>query len=225
MNFVEDHSYRINLVQCRPLQVQGEASVNFEEFSVPEADRLIEARGAVIGQSRLIHVDRLIYIVPALYSKLPQQERYEVARLLGEINRASSPEAILFMIGPGRWGTSSPSLGIPVSFSDINRVSVLCEIVAMHENLVPDVSLGTHFLNELVEMDMLYLALFPSQGSNYLNEPFFAEAPNSLTEILPHAQRWENTLRVIDACHLEGHRTIKLFANAQEQKVICHLEV
>ncbi len=224
LNFVEDQSYRINLVQCRPLQVQGDATIDAEEVSVPEADRLIEARGAVIGQSRLIQVDRLIYIVPALYSKLPQQDRYEVARLLGEINRASAAEESIFMIGPGRWGTSSPSLGIPVSFSDINRVSVLCEIVAMHETLVPDVSLGTHFLNELVEMNMLYLALFPSRGNNYLNDSFFADAPNSLTEILPHAHQWENVLRVIDACRLEGCRTIKLFANAQEQKVICYLE-
>ena len=70
----------------------------------------------------------------------------------------------IMLLGPGRWGTSSPSLGIPVSFVDINRVSVLCEIVAMREDLVPDVSLGTHFLSELVEMDMLYLALFPKQG-------------------------------------------------------------
>lgn len=224
MNFMEDMTYRINLVQCRPLQVQGDETVNLEEVHVPEVDRIIEARGAVVGQSRLIHIDRLVYIVPAHYGKLPQQDRYEIARLLGEINRASGSENAILMMGPGRWGTSSPSLGIPVSFSDINRVSVLCEIVAMHENLVPDVSLGTHFLNELVEMDMLYLALFPSQGSNYLNEAFFAEAPNCLTEILPHAQKWEQAVRVIDARRLDGQAAIKLYANAQEQKVICYLE-
>ena len=37
--------------------------------------------------------------------------------------------------------------------SEISRAAVVCEIVAMRENLVPDVSLGTHFFNELVEMN------------------------------------------------------------------------
>ena len=54
-----------------------------------------------------------------------------------------------------------PMLGVPVSFSEIDTVAVLCEIVAMRENLVPDVSLGTHFFNDLVEMDMLYFAVDP----------------------------------------------------------------
>ena len=46
---------------------------------------------------------------------------------------------------------------------------MLCEIVAMREDLVPDVSLGTHFFNDLVEMDMLYLALFPGRKDNSWN--------------------------------------------------------
>ena len=59
-----------------------------------------------------------------------------------------------------RWACPSPS---PRS----TRVSVLCEIVAMREDLVPDVSLGTHFFNDLVEMDILYLALFPGRRNNH----------------------------------------------------------
>jgi hypothetical protein len=50
------------------------------------------------------------------------------------------------LLGPGRWGTASPDLGVPVQFAEINHVSVLCEIVTMRENLIPDVSLGTHFV-------------------------------------------------------------------------------
>jgi hypothetical protein len=42
----------------------------------------------------------------------------------------------------------------------------------MHAGLVPDVSLGTHFFNDLVEMDMLYFAVFPGRGQNCLSEGF-----------------------------------------------------
>ena len=51
----------------------------------------------------------------------------------------------------------------------------------MREDLVPDVSLGTHFFNDLVEWDMLYLALFPGKKGNDWNREFFENAPNRLS--------------------------------------------
>jgi len=224
MNFVDEKNYRINLVQCRPLQVQGVGAVKLPEIKVPESSRIIEARGAVVGQSRLIPIDRLIYVVPALYGKLPQQERYAVSRLIGEINRTASADSTVMLLGPGRWGTSSPELGVPVSFNDINRVNVLCEIVAMHEHLVPDVSLGTHFLNELVENNMLYLALFPKQGNNFLNEEFFLKGRNRLLDLVPSAEKWADAVHVIEAKDLPDGNTVNLWANAVDQKVVCYLK-
>jgi hypothetical protein len=114
-------------------------------------------------------------------------------------------------------------LGIPVSFAEINRVSVLCEIVAMREDLVPDVSLGTHFLSELVEMDMLYLALFPQQGENFIRTEFFEESPNLLLDLVPSAEKWQSCVRVIDPRDAAENGTlVKLSANAVEQKVTCY---
>jgi hypothetical protein len=224
MNFVDEKNYRINLVQCRPLQVQGVGAIKLPEIKVPESSRIIEARGAVVGQSRLIPVDRLIYVVPALYGKLPLQERYAISRLIGEINRTATPDSTVMLLGPGRWGTSSPELGVPVSFNDINRINVLCEIVAMHEHLVPDVSLGTHFLNELVENNMLYLALFPKQGNNFLNEEFFLKGLNRLLDLVPAATKWADAVHVIEASDLPVGHTVNLWANAVSQKVVCYLK-
>lgn len=223
-NFMEDGNYRINLLQCRPLQVHGSEAIELPEVDVAEGDRIVEAHGAVVGQSRVGKIDRFIYVVPERYGQLPVNTRYEIARLIGDINRADkeAPTKNIMIIGPGRWGTSSPSLGIPVSFSDINRVSILCEIVAMHDNLVPDVSLGTHFLNELVEMNMLYLALFPNKGENYINTAFFEESPNRLLDLVPSAGKWEDTVRVIDTADVAQSTGIRIIADALHQKVSCH---
>ena len=167
LNFVDDRSYKIHIVQCRPLPVQGREASRPSAASVAKADTIIEAHGAVIGHSRHIRIDRFVYVAPSAYRRLALQDRYEVARLIGRINQTAEPSGTggTMLLGPGRWGTSDPFLGIPVAFAEINRAAVLCEIVAMHEHLVPDVSLGTHFLNELVETDMLYLALFPQRGT------------------------------------------------------------
>jgi len=227
VNFFADGEYKINLLQCRTLQVKGNEAAVLPRVKIDEEQRIIEARGAVIGQSRLIDVDLFIYVVPEIYGHLPIQERHEVARLIGEVNHATAKReaGTIMLLGPGRWGTSSPSLGIPVSFADINRVSVLCEIVAMREDLVPDVSLGTHFLSELVEMDMLYLALFPEQGENYIRGEFFEESPSLLLDLVPSAEKWCDGVKVIDPRNAVGNGgPAKLSADAVEQKVVCYFE-
>ena len=228
VNFLTDDQFKINLLQCRPLQVQGTETVHLPEIQVAEPDRIIEARGAVIGQSRVIELNRLVYIVPELYAKLPLRERYEVARVIGRINSRTDESTIPFsvaLIGPGRWGTRSPELGIPVTFAEINRVTVLCEMVMMHEHLIPDVSLGTHFLNELVEMNMLYLALFPQRERNFLNQDFFLHAPNRLISMVEGIEpRWADIIKVVNTTDVASpDRTIAISADAREQKVLAFL--
>ena len=218
--FVEDR-YSINLLQCRPLPVRGVELARLPKPSIAAEDRVIEAHGAVIGHSRLVPVERFIYIVPSEYGQLSDSERYQVASLIGRVNAAHDGigKGAVVLIGPGRWGTSTASLGVPVSFTDINRVSVLCEIVVMHEYLIPDASLGTHFLNELVEMDMLYMALYPGEERNYLDTGFFEQTPSRLLELVPQADKWQGIVRVVDPPAAEP---VVLAANALEQEVLCY---
>lgn len=225
-NFLNEQQYKVNLVQCRPLQVQGLDSVALPAVNVREADSIVEARGAIIGPSRILRADRFIYVVPAVYGQLPLPQRFEVARLLGRINHAMPRnQETIVLLGPGRWGTASPDLGVPVRFAEINRVSVLCEIVTMRENLIPDVSLGTHFLNELVEMNILYMALFPHQHRNCLNESFFLDSPNQLLDFVPDAARWADVVRVINTDQVvASDRLVLLLADAGVQEARIFLE-
>jgi hypothetical protein len=223
--FAKDH-YKINLLQCRPLQVALGAEISALPTKIPQNDLILEASGAVIGQSRMCEIDRIVYVTPSQYAELPISDRYSLARLIGKVLMLdnSKPRMQIMLIGPGRWGTKSPSLGVPVSFTEIDRVTVLCEIVAMREDLIPDVSLGTHFFNDLVEMDILYLALFPGRRNNQYNRRFFEETPNRLTELISNAARWSEMLRVIDIPQTIGdHRVFKLHADTAEQKVVCYL--
>jgi hypothetical protein len=84
----------------------------------------------------------------------------------------------------------------------------------MNDNLVPDVSLGTHFLNELIEADMLYFALFPDRAGNRLDERRILEWPNRLCELLPEAWKFAETVRVVDL-----PADVALYADAERQTV------
>jgi hypothetical protein len=224
-NFSDQQNYRINLLQCRPFQVKG----NLLSVETPQAiaqDRiLLETKGPVIGSNLATTIDRMIYIVPEEYSKLSIADRYAVARLVGRLTHLPVPgkAPTIMLIGPGRWATSSPEMGVPVSFAEINTVSVLCEAATMHEHLVPEVSLGTHFFNDLVEMDMLYFALYPQRYDNIFKSEFFHKSENKLEQLLPDATALKAVVRVIDAQEKDGF-SICLNADVTKQSAVCYLK-
>ncbi len=225
-NFTEDSEYHLNVVQCRPIQMQGEGPATDLPVGVPDEDLLFRVAGPVIGRSRAGDIDRIIYVSPEAYSALPLKERYAIARLVGQITHTQAPDASrqLLLIGPGRWGTTMPHLGVPVSFSEIAGSSVLCEIVAMREGLTPDVSLGTHFFSELVEANMLYVALFPSHVGNFVNDSLFTTLHNNLAEMLPKAAPYAHVLKVLDQATLENGGRFKIFSDTLKQQAICYID-
>lgn len=174
--------YRINVVQCRPLQVYGNER---DSVVLPEApaEETVLTCGTVIGHSRRLAVARVILVRPAAFAALSEQERYGLATAIRGITTSrigSSSLGATVLIGPGRWGTSTPALGVPVQVADIGRASVLVELDRIHDSLITDLSLGTHFFNEMVEEDLLYLACREGQSSDHFTQEMVEKLPNVL---------------------------------------------
>jgi hypothetical protein len=227
-NFTPDGRFRINLVQCRPFQVKvgsGASRVKPPE-QIDPADLLLESHGPIVGHSLATAIDRLIYVVPTVYSQLGMSQRYSVARTIGRLTHLDSPDGpkTTMLVGPGRWGTSMPSLGVPVSFAEINTVSVICELALMHAGLIPDVSLGTHFFNDLVEMDMLYLAVVPGRDGQLFNEPLILQQPNLLPKLVPSAAGLAAGLWVVDFHAPDAGDSLQLNVDSMRQRAVCYRE-
>jgi pyruvate, water dikinase len=213
----QDGSIIINLVQCRPFQIEVESESTKIAISPTDVRTpILEARGAILGRSRTVPLDRIIYVSPAAYSELPEQQRYQVADLIGTLTKLMGVEnqENTMLIGPGRWGTSMPSLGVPISPTAIESVKAVCEMDIMHEGLVPDLSLGTHFFHELVEMDTLYIGYFNSRQGNTLNTEFINGARNELESLLPNQATWAPVVKIIEAT---TDKPIYLISNLIEQ--------
>ncbi len=159
---------RINLVQCRPLATIGEAN----PVAIPERPDprhlLLATEGHFMGGNINLPIHRIIRVSAEAYSQLTLSEKHQLGDLVGRLSRQTPDHFNLMLIGPGRWGTSSPELGVPVGFSDISRASVLVEVADMGNGMVPDLSFGSHFFQDLVETGVAYVALFPGQrGSRW----------------------------------------------------------
>jgi len=57
---------------------------------------------------------------------------------------------------------------------------------------------GTHFFQDLVEAQIIYLPVFPDDAATEFQREFFETAPNILLELFPHAREHESVLRLID---------------------------
>lgn len=157
-----------NLVQCRPLATIGNTTPPPAPVNIPRHRIVFQTRGHFMGGNINLAVQHVIRVDAAVYSKLTVSQRYEVARLIGEAVRNTRETTML--IGPGRWGTSSPELGVPVRFADIAGVAALVEVAEMQGQMVPDLSYGSHFFQDLVESGIAYVALFP-KGRNCVYQP------------------------------------------------------
>ena len=71
---------------------------------------------------------------------------------------------------PGRVGTSSPELGVPVSFAQISGFSGICEVSDSRGGYMPELSFGSHMFQDLVEAGIFYCALWGDRRTISYNE-------------------------------------------------------
>jgi hypothetical protein len=221
LNFKRDGKFQINLLQCRPLQTKGLGHKVSIPKSIPKERTIFRSQSNFLGGNILQSIDRIIYVDPGAYCSLAtQSERYDIARLIGVLNRqiASRDRMSVMLLGPGRWGTTTPSLGVPVSFAEINNISVLGEMAFSTGNVSPEISFGTHFFQDLVETGIFYLALFPDGSDVYIDQKFLGSIPKALKNFVPQYSRYDDVVRILDV----DRNRIRIAADIVSQRMICY---
>ncbi len=179
-NFDEEGNYRVNLLQCRPLQTRGIGAAGV----MPKVQQLyFRTEGNFMGGNVCLPVRYAVMVRVEPYLALPEQRKYQVARKLGELNSLLRDEHTI-LLGPGRWGTTTPSLGVPVHFMEINRFDCIAELAYSSHGLRPELSYGSHFFQDLVEAGTFYVALYPGEEGCVLDEALFEECENVYSKLV-----------------------------------------
>jgi putative uncharacterized protein (fragment) len=74
------------------------------------------------------------------------------------------------LIGPGRWGSSDPALGIPVKWADISAARLIVEAAVKGYRVEP--SQGTHFFQNLTSFGVGYFTVDPEGGQGYIDNEY-----------------------------------------------------
>ena len=198
VNVTADRAFQINLLQCRPLQTKGLGRKPRIPPDLKEADVLVRSRGSFLGGNISQPISRIIYVEPRAYSLLGESAKHDIPRVIGEWNaRIGDREKMpVLLLGPGRWGTSTASLGVPVSFAEINNIAVLGEESFASADAVPELSFGTHFFQDLVESSIFYFALYPERKDILFNRRLLRSFPNLFRQVAGRHGRYAGVVRV-----------------------------
>jgi len=124
------------------------------------------------------------------------------------------------LFGPGRWGSNNIDLGVKVGYDDINNTLVLGEIAFEKNGSIPEVSYGTHFFNDLVEANIIPVAIYPEQKGTCIDERFLLEAPNLLPKMVPDLGAYAHVVRLIHMPGTTDGCLLHIYQDARNQKGI-----
>ena len=149
------HERIFNFLQIRPIvENQESGSIDWEKADIEHA--LIYAESA-LGLGLIEGIRDVVYIKPELFDTAHTQQ---MAQEVDKLNAKLRTEGINYvLVGPGRWGSSDPWLGIPIKWSHISEARVIVE--SGLENFRVDPSQGTHFFQNLTSFGAGYMTINP----------------------------------------------------------------
>ena len=135
--------FRLGFLQVRPMVVSDEVvEVTTEDLANAAA---IVASDCVMGNGVEEGICDVVYVRPEAFSPL---QTPQIAQELGALNRSlSDGRRPYLLVGFGRWGSSHPSLGIPVDWSQISGARTIVEATLPDMNV--ELSQGSHFFHNL----------------------------------------------------------------------------
>jgi hypothetical protein len=149
---------QLGLLQVRPISVNGAgAEVSPEDLVAPD---VVVSSSSCLGHGCVPEMRDVVFLKPECFTAA---QTMAMAAELAAVNRRLAEEGSEYLlIGFGRWGSSEPWLGVPVSWGQISGAKVIVE--ASCPEMRPDMSEGSHFFHNLTSLGVLYLSVPEDSG-------------------------------------------------------------
>lgn len=187
----EDGKIVFNLLQIRPIASILD-SIHLDKKKIKTKDSLIVS-DAALGNGIIDDIYDVVYIRPQNFDASKNDDTVE---MIGAINEQFSKNGKNYiLIGPGRWGSSDPWLGIPVKWPQISNARLIIESGIDKYRIDP--SQGTHFFQNLTSFRVGYFTINPFIDDGYYDIEFLDEQEAIFeNETLRHVQ-FKKPLQII----------------------------
>lgn len=212
----------ICLLQCRPQSQFQESVVEIPKNLARE--RIILSTRRMVPQGQVGNIRFVLFVTPEGYYSLPTAAaRADLGRAISRLNTILSGKTFI-CVGPGRWGTSNPDLGVRIGYSDIYNTRALVELAGKEIGSgAPEPSFGTHFFQDLVEAHIFPLAIYLDDEDVIFNRDFFYSPPNRLERFLPDESELSDCLRIIEVASFRPGNHLELLMDTTKGRAIAYL--
>jgi hypothetical protein len=163
LNKAENGLPSFYLLQIKPM-LGNIGEFNIDLGQIDKQSILIFAEKSM-GNGRIDNISEIIFVKPESFDKLKTKE---IALEIEELNREMSiKKRNYILIGPGRWGTRDPFIGIPVNWPQISMAKVIIETSLQDFPL--DASLGSHFFHNVTSMNIGYFSIQYSSLNEFID--------------------------------------------------------
>jgi predicted nucleotidyltransferase len=208
------------LLQCRSQSASKDLYYYEIPSNIPEEDIFFKTH-KFVGNGKSPDIEYIVYVDPTNYSRISEiEEFYKISEAIGKLNTILPPKKFI-LIGPGRWGTRDDfRLGVKVTYSSISNTACLVEIAHSIGNYLPEVSFGTHFFQDLVESNILYIPIFPNEQDTFFNELFVLKSFNILSDLLPEYSTLSPILKVVSVRKETNGKILRVISNTDSNLAI-----
>ncbi len=149
-------------LQMRPL-VASRERCDIAPEQVPPHKLLCRSQ-RVLGNGCIQNLRDIVYVDSEQFDR---GRSADVASLVARINERLTREGRQYLlIGPGRWGSFDPWIGIPVTWHQISGARAIVEVPP--KDLPIDPSQGTHFFHNMTSAGIGYFFLVEPKEKEYL---------------------------------------------------------
>ncbi len=171
LNRPENEPKIFYLLQIRPI-VSNKETITTNLEAIDQKDTIIYSKSA-LGNGIITDLKDVVYIKPENFNA---SKNVELAERIGKLNEQFLKEGRNYiLVGPGRWGSQDPWLGIPVKWPQISAARVIVE--SGLENYRIDPSQGTHFFQNLTSFRVGYFTINPFIRDGYYDLNFLNSLP------------------------------------------------
>ena len=201
VNLHADRTGEFCLLQIRPM-VDNRMELDEDLTAISDEECLLRSHSA-IGHGIYTDIQDIIYVKTDGYTPANNPA---IAEEIEKINRTfldPSPNSAYLLVGPGRWGSSDPWLGIPVKWSHISAAQIIVE--AGLDSFQVDPSQGTHFFQNLTSLGVCYLTINAFRGDGiYRQDVLDALHAVQETEHVRHVRMPSPLTIKVDGCKKEA---------------------
>lgn len=168
----KDGGTRMNmkLLQVRPVgEYSSDSSFSIDKVCEEMSHVLVRSSKA-LGSGRSEGITHIIHVPSDIFDSARTKE---MAQEIAEFNNMVKNEGGSYLlIGPGRWGSSDPWLGIPVMWSEISEARMIVESAIPGYQIEP--SQGTHFFQNITSLGVGYLTIDTVRKDGFIDEDAIA---------------------------------------------------